>query len=747
MDELADELRGGIVEDLSRGTRGAAFTGTVYTVGVYGASQLIRLASSVLLARLLMPEAFGLMALVNALMQGMEMLTDLGVSANIVQSPRGQDTGFLRTAWTVQILRCALIWSVSLFIARPVAAFFSVQDARCAELEAILPVAGVSILIAGFNSTSMSVLNKRLEFGSTVWLQLVPQLVCLAVTLVWATYCSRDAWSVVAGGIAASLVRCGLSHALNPLEADKPGWDGVVVKQLCSFGMWTLLSSAVAFVAQQGDRIALARLISIEELGLYSLAMVFARVAMNIVSRLSSGVIFPILAGAQSNPARLMELALEYRAALLRVAGVVCIGFSLIAPVFFGKFYELRFEPAGRMSQWLALYIWVWILSASVDRIPLALGKAKSLLLPGVVAGFSPACGYAGFHYGGFGGFVVGMSLCVLVSHLVLLGAVPDRRMEFMRQGVSASFPVIGYGVFSVFVCNEFEARVSDVAGCASRIGLALVPLVCSLSMIRRFIRGPKLDDSLRLFAERVSEGAVPVEVLKERPKDVLVARARGPGGKELVLKLWNRRGIRGWLRRATRTNSGWREYRALRRLRVRGAQVPEALGYFELRADCGNYTEALVLEDLGRCGDLTEHVKRVRREHGDKALEPIQDELIRSTRELLESNIIDEDHRMPNFVVRPCGGLSRVDFELAKRVRRPEEEPDKLGVMLGTLIGSYAFALQPDTSPILPFAEGLAQASKAGAKARRIARIRVDGMLRRQDVEKGVRTSVILPW
>ena len=48
MDELADELRGGIVEDLSRGTRGAAFTGTVYTVGVYGASQLIRLASSAL---------------------------------------------------------------------------------------------------------------------------------------------------------------------------------------------------------------------------------------------------------------------------------------------------------------------------------------------------------------------------------------------------------------------------------------------------------------------------------------------------------------------------------------------------------------------------------------------------------------------------------------------------------------------------------------------------------------------------
>jgi hypothetical protein len=139
--------------------------------------------------------------------------------------------------------------------------------------------------------------------------------------------------------------------------------------------------------------------------------------------------------------------------------------------------------------------------------------------------------------------------------------------------------------------------------------------------------------------------------------------------------------------------------------------------------------------------------VKRVRREQGEKALTPIQDELIRSTRELLESNLIDEDHRMPNFVVRPCGSVSRVDFEMARQVRRPEDKPEKLGVMLGTLIGSYAFALQPDTSPILPFAEALARASKACAKARRIARLRVDGMLRRQSVEKGVRTSVVLPW
>ena len=110
--------------------RGAAVRGTVLTISSFGVSQVIRLISSLLLARMLLPDAFGLMALVNAFMQGMEMLTDFGVSANIIQSRRGQDPVFLRTAWTVQILRSVVLWGVCASLAGPVAAFFAAHDQR-----------------------------------------------------------------------------------------------------------------------------------------------------------------------------------------------------------------------------------------------------------------------------------------------------------------------------------------------------------------------------------------------------------------------------------------------------------------------------------------------------------------------------------------------------------------------------------------------------------------------------------------
>jgi hypothetical protein len=58
-----------------------------------------------ILTRLLFPEAFGLMALVQVFMGGLQMFSDLGVNMSIIQSKRGEDPDFLNTAWTFQILR------------------------------------------------------------------------------------------------------------------------------------------------------------------------------------------------------------------------------------------------------------------------------------------------------------------------------------------------------------------------------------------------------------------------------------------------------------------------------------------------------------------------------------------------------------------------------------------------------------------------------------------------------------------
>ena len=82
----------------------------------FAASQGIRLVSTLVMTRLLAPSMFGVMAVAVMVNVVASLLTDLGVRQNIVQSHRGNDPVFLNTAWTVQIIRGFIIWSLALLL-------------------------------------------------------------------------------------------------------------------------------------------------------------------------------------------------------------------------------------------------------------------------------------------------------------------------------------------------------------------------------------------------------------------------------------------------------------------------------------------------------------------------------------------------------------------------------------------------------------------------------------------------------
>src|SRR5690554_1654660 len=94
-------------------------------MGGYGTAQLLRLASNVILAKLLFPEAFGLMVLVAIFMQGIAMFSDIGILPSIIQNKRGDDPAFLNTAWTIQVIRGVLIWIVACIGAYPYALIYN----------------------------------------------------------------------------------------------------------------------------------------------------------------------------------------------------------------------------------------------------------------------------------------------------------------------------------------------------------------------------------------------------------------------------------------------------------------------------------------------------------------------------------------------------------------------------------------------------------------------------------------------
>lgn len=461
-----------------------AVRGSYWTLFGYGGSQALRLLGNLMLARLLFPEAFGLMALVKVFMHGLQMFSDLGIGPSIIQNKGGLDPAFLRSAWTIQVLRGFALGIITALLAYPVARFFAVNDPDALQLARILPVVGLTSVISGFASTSIFTLNRRMQIGRVTLMELIPQCLSLATMALWAMW-SPSVWALVAGGLTHSVVRMLLSHLWNRGPRDGWGWDRASVAALARFGRWVFLSTVVTFFATHLDRILLGRMLSLTELGLYSIGMTFARVATHTTSRLGSVVLFPLLAKRRDDPPALIRACIKARRSILWVGGAVCVAFAIFAPTFFRMLYTEAYAGAGIISRWLALYIWFHILQISMSRIPLALGAPRILFVSNCVTTAALVLAVFGYRIAGLPGFIVGMALADICAQGYLIFRLPAGRMAMVKQSVLGTLGAAAYAAPAIMLANAAVGAVWWIEVAAAG-ALAGAPCLAAFWRVRR---------------------------------------------------------------------------------------------------------------------------------------------------------------------------------------------------------------------------------------------------------------------
>lgn len=250
-------------------------------------------------------------------------------------------------------------------------------------------------------------------------------------------------------------------------------------------------------------------------------------------------------------------------------------------------------------------------------------------------------------------------------------------------------------------------------------------------------------------LARHVSLGTAPnMQILRERGRDVRIARVIPPDGKaSVVVKLWNRQGWRDRLRRLARATAAQREWRTLQRLYAYGVAAPQPLAHIAHIPRPAAHTEGLIMNDLGVCSDATEHLKHLIRQGLTDQEDAFYGNLIAVTEAMIHLGLLDIDHRLPNFVVTPSGVPVRLDFELNIRRPWPRLWTRPYGLMLGTFLGSYVFAVQPDILRVRRMADRLRQRLRPPARALRIAAARVTDMLQRQRRESGITVHIEDLW
>jgi O-antigen/teichoic acid export membrane protein len=363
----------------ARAIAAPAIRGSIWTLGGYAASQAIRFLSNIVLTRLLFPEVFGQMALVAVFLQGLNMFSDVGTGPSIIQNPRGDDPVFLNTAWTIQCGRGILLWLAACAVARPVAHFY--HQPLFAWL---IPAAGLTAVMGGFEATSMHTLQRHLRLGTLTIVDLVTQVLGTIATLVLARldqvlYGPKHAgavWALIGGWYVTGLVRLVASHTVLPGIRHRLSFEPEAARVLFRFGRWIFLSTVLTFFAGQSDRMIFGKMIPLDLLGVYGIALALATIPTQAVQKLGAAVMFPAYSRLAGTPDfgrffKRVPLPLLIAGAAM-VSGLVACGPFLIRVL-----YDNRYLQAGWIIQYLAVLAWFQILECTNGAALLALGSAR----------------------------------------------------------------------------------------------------------------------------------------------------------------------------------------------------------------------------------------------------------------------------------------------------------------------------------------------------------------------------------
>jgi lipopolysaccharide exporter len=431
----------------------SAVRGMAWAYGSYAGGRALVLLSTVILARVLMPAEFGVVALALTFIVFLDTIRDVGLGQALIVVPDKRLGSAAQTAF---------VWSVviglglSALVAGPAAGFFHEP-----QLHGLLAVLGLNFLLRSLGATHLALARRRLDFRSRTISELSDVSVrgTLSIALALSGF---GPWSLVLGYLAGTI------------SADIAIWTRVRwrpravittkhLRTLLSFGgLLTLVDIGQAF-AHEIDYLFVGRVLGAAPLGQYTIAFRLPELLIVNLSIVASTVLFP--AYAQLDRERLPRaflVSLRYTALLVLP---VAVGLGLLAqPVVLTLFGE-QWRPAIGVMQVLCAYAVVVTLNIPAGTVYKVTGRAWILIaftVPYVV--------------------ILAAVLAILTPHgIIYVGAT--------MAGMQAVFSAAGWVVAMRILDVRPRAVVGALAGPVAAAATMVVPLL----LVERAIATPAL--------------------------------------------------------------------------------------------------------------------------------------------------------------------------------------------------------------------------------------------------------------
>lgn len=330
---------------------------------------LLALFSTLLLARLLTPEDFGLVALATTMLTIISAVTELSLASALIHHKDPTDTHF-HTAWTLNLSR-AVIVGILFCAAAPIAAW-GFKEPRLLNIMLAL---GASVVMAGFNNPKTVILTRNLvfwqEFVMTVSQKLAGFLVGITIAIIYKSY-----WALVGGMIASQLIGIIVSYIIIPF---RPKFSFIHARELWSFSIWLTLGQIVNTLNWKLDHLLIGAYLGPRALGYYTVGDNLAGMSTRETIGPLETTLFPGFKHIAHDNNR---LKLAYRSAqslITAIALPIGVGVALIAHPLVVLAMGEKWLPAVAVIQVLACVFALQTLSSPVHPLAMAKGETKLL--------------------------------------------------------------------------------------------------------------------------------------------------------------------------------------------------------------------------------------------------------------------------------------------------------------------------------------------------------------------------------
>ncbi len=443
--------------------------------------------STIVLARLLVPDDFGVVALATIALGFLLMMFDVGLNVRLVQMGEIDRTD-IDTAWTIRLVRNLFLAALLAFGAPAISDYFG--DSR---LTPVMRWMALGIAIGGLNSMAPVLFQRRREFAREVAYVMSQRFVGFGVTIALAFWL-RNYWSMVYGSFAAGVFACAMSYWMMP-ELRRPtlrNW-----RRFLGASVWLTLRSLGQYASEQVDKVFLGRIAGPASLGAYSIASQIGAMPSTELLQPMNRALFPAYSQISNDPARIGPAVHLTFGIQTMIALPASLGLALCSAEIVHVFLGEKWLDAAPLLAMLAVaygfaslnssFIY-FLLSLGKFRLQAALSWANFLVMAGILLVLSAtldAITVANVRVA-----VAGLSsLLLLVAALSVRSGVTARGcLKSSWRQVAACLVMVG----SVVIVGMTLESLADWLLLMIKMAVGIVSYTCALLMLWQLAGRPE---------------------------------------------------------------------------------------------------------------------------------------------------------------------------------------------------------------------------------------------------------------